>query len=102
MHATIRCSQPTADPRQIVPLCVMCHAPQSADPGSNNTIDLEVMIHKIHMLLEFAQAYRGSMYCFGDSSFWGDNFSTVCLSILRPLVMVAAVPRTRCHPVQYV
>lgn len=30
-------------------MCVLCHQPQNADPGTGNTLDAKVFFHKIHM-----------------------------------------------------
>jgi OmcA/MtrC family decaheme c-type cytochrome len=32
-----------------MPMCVMCHQPQNADPVTGNTLDLKVFAHKLHM-----------------------------------------------------
>jgi len=32
-----------------MPMCVMCHQPQNADPTTGNTLDLKVFAHKLHM-----------------------------------------------------
>jgi OmcA/MtrC family decaheme c-type cytochrome len=32
-----------------MPMCVMCHQPQNADPVTGNTLDFKVFAHKLHM-----------------------------------------------------
>ncbi|MGD0361461.1 MAG: OmcA/MtrC family decaheme c-type cytochrome [Bryobacteraceae bacterium] len=32
-----------------MPMCVMCHQPQNADPVTGNSLDLKVFAHKLHM-----------------------------------------------------
>ncbi|HEX6642342.1 MAG TPA: OmcA/MtrC family decaheme c-type cytochrome, partial [Thermoanaerobaculia bacterium] len=34
--------------RRDVKLCVMCHQPQTVDPDTGNTMDMKVLVHKIH------------------------------------------------------
>ncbi len=65
--------------RREVKLCVLCHTEGTGDPDSGSSVDMEIMIHKIHMgaNLPSVQAgepyqiigYRGSVHDYSDVHF---------------------------------
>lgn len=48
--------------RQEVQVCLTCHSQGSVDPESNNSIDFNVMIHKIHMGAQLPTVQAGGQY----------------------------------------
>ena len=48
--------------RQKVDLCVMCHTSNVIDPDTGNSVDMDVMIHKIHMGRELPSVQAGTPY----------------------------------------
>jgi hypothetical protein len=80
-----RCHDPLAahgGSRRLVPLCVMCHNPggdgvQTVDPDTGNSIDFEVMIHKIHMGAMLPSVQAGKPYQIIGFQQSVNDFSTV-------------------------
>lgn len=63
--------------RRGINLCVMCHTPQNTDPNTGNTLDLKVMVHKIHMGSSLPSVVAGGTYEFVGFQNAISNFSTV-------------------------
>ncbi|MEO8593547.1 MAG: OmcA/MtrC family decaheme c-type cytochrome [Candidatus Solibacter sp.] len=60
--------------RRSLGLCIMCHQPQTKEPNGNQTVDMKVMTHKIHMGEELPSVKAGGKYAIGST-----DWSTVAL-----------------------
>jgi len=63
--------------RQDVKLCALCHQPQTIDPDTNNTVDLKVMVHKIHRGDNLPSVKSGTPYVIWGNGQSIHDFSTV-------------------------
>jgi OmcA/MtrC family decaheme c-type cytochrome len=74
-----KCHDPLSahDERQGLELCILCHNPQSGDPDTDNTIDMKVMVHKIHAGSSLPSVKAGGKYQFIGYQNAVSDFSTV-------------------------
>jgi len=59
-----------------VELCIMCHTPQTINADTLLTMDMKVLIHKIHMGSSLPSVKAGTLYRIWHRGAWSD-FSTV-------------------------
>jgi hypothetical protein len=68
-----RCHDPLAihgGSRQEVGLCILCHNPwQDIDPDTGNSVDMPLMVHKIHMGVELTKGYNIIGYMQNDHDY---------------------------------
>jgi OmcA/MtrC family decaheme c-type cytochrome len=63
--------------REEIQVCLGCHSQDAVDPESNNSIDLNVMIHRIHMGADLPSVKAGKKYAIVGRNNTTDDFSTV-------------------------
>jgi OmcA/MtrC family decaheme c-type cytochrome len=55
-------------------LCIMCHQPQTSEANAGQTVDMKVMVHKIHMGSQLPSVVAKGKYAIGST-----DWSTVVL-----------------------
>ncbi len=63
--------------RRTVEVCNLCHTPQTVDPDTGNTVDMKVMVHKIHMGSSLPSVEGGKDYIIIGNSQSVHNYSEI-------------------------
>jgi OmcA/MtrC family decaheme c-type cytochrome len=63
--------------RRSVQVCIMCHQPQTSDPDTGNSLDMKILIHKIHMGDSLPSVQAGTPYQIIGHNNSVNDFSTV-------------------------
>jgi OmcA/MtrC family decaheme c-type cytochrome len=53
--------------RRGMEICIMCHQPQTTEANGNQTVDMKVMVHKIHMGSQLPSVVAKGKYAIGSS-----------------------------------
>jgi OmcA/MtrC family decaheme c-type cytochrome len=53
--------------RRGMEICIMCHQPQTTEANGNQTVDMKVMVHKIHMGRELPSVVAKGKYAIGNA-----------------------------------
>ncbi len=55
--------------RRTMQVCNICHTSQTTDPATGNTVDMKVMVHKIHMGSSLPSVKAGGKYGIGNADY---------------------------------
>jgi OmcA/MtrC family decaheme c-type cytochrome len=69
--------------RKSMELCILCHTPQTTDPDTGNTVDMPVMIHRIHTGEDLPSVQAGIPYRIIGNQQSVHDFSHVVFPVLN-------------------